>query len=39
VTLLRDAIARSEQALSLGDPLTLALRLALAEVSGEMSAG
>ena len=38
VTLLRDTIARSEQALSPGDPLTLALRQALADLTGEMSA-
>ena len=38
VTLLRDTIARSEQALSPGDPLTRALRQALAEITGEMTA-
>jgi Tetratricopeptide repeat len=37
VTLLRDTIARSEQALSPGDPLTLALRQALADITGEMT--
>jgi hypothetical protein len=36
--LLRDAIARSEQALSPGDPLTRALRQALADMTGEMTA-
>ena len=36
--LLREAIARSEQALSPGDPLTLALRQALADITGEMTA-
>ena len=38
MTLLRDTIARSEQALSPGDPLTRALRQALAEITGEMTA-
>jgi hypothetical protein len=38
VTLLRDSIARSEQALSPGDPLTQALRQVLAEITGEMTA-
>ena len=38
VTLLRDTIARSEQALSPGDPLTRALRQALADITGEMTA-
>jgi len=38
VTLLQDTIARSEQALSLGDPLTIALRQALADLTGEMNA-
>ena len=38
MTLLRDTIARSEQALSPGDPLTRALRQTLAEISGEMTA-
>ena len=36
--LLRDTIARSEQALSPGDPLTVTLRQALAEITGEMTA-
>ena len=34
VTLLRDTITRSEQALSPGDPLTRALRQALAGITG-----
>ena len=34
VTLLRDTITRSEQALSPGDPLTRALRQALADITG-----
>jgi len=38
VTLLRDTIVRSEQALSPGDPLTRALRQALAGITGEMTA-
>ena len=38
MTLLRDTIARSEQALSPGDPLTRALRQALAEITSEMTA-
>ena len=38
VTLLRDTIVRSEQALSPGDPLTRALRQALAEITSEMTA-
>ncbi len=38
MALLREAIARSEQALSSGDPLTLALRQVLAEITGEMTA-
>ena len=38
VALLRDTIARSEQALSPGDPLTLALRQAAADITGEMTA-
>ncbi len=38
VTLLREAIARSEQALSPADPLTQTLRQALAEITGEMTA-
>ena len=38
MTLLRDTIARSEQALSPGDPLTLALRQTLTDLTGEMSA-
>jgi hypothetical protein len=38
VRLLRAAIDHSERALSPGDPLTVALRQALAEVTGEMSA-
>jgi hypothetical protein len=37
VTLLRDTIDRSEQALSPGDPLTRALRQALAEITGKMT--
>ena len=38
MTLLRDTIARSEQALSPGDPLTQTLRQALADITGEMTA-
>jgi hypothetical protein len=38
VAVLRDAIARSEQALSPSDPLTLVLREAVAEITGEMTA-
>ena len=38
VLLLREAIARSEQALSPGDPLTFALRQALADITEEMTA-
>ena len=38
VLLLREAITRSEQALSPRDPLTLALRQALADITGEMTA-
>jgi tetratricopeptide (TPR) repeat protein len=38
VTLLRDTIARSEQALSPGDPLTHELRQALADITGELTA-
>jgi hypothetical protein len=38
VLLLREAIARSDQALSPGDPLTLALRQALADITGEITA-
>ena len=38
VPLLRETIARSEQALSPGDPLTRALRQALAGITGEMTA-
>jgi tetratricopeptide (TPR) repeat protein len=38
VLLLREAITRSEQALSPGDPLTHALRQALAGITGEMTA-
>jgi tetratricopeptide (TPR) repeat protein len=38
VLLLREAIARSEQALSPGDLLTRALRQALADITGEMTA-
>ena len=34
MTLLRDTITRSEQALSPGDPLTRALRQALAGITG-----
>jgi tetratricopeptide (TPR) repeat protein len=37
VTLLRDTIARSEQALSPGDPLTRTLRQALTDITGEMT--
>jgi hypothetical protein len=35
--LLRDTIARSEQALSPTDPLTRALRQVLADITGEMT--
>ncbi len=38
VTLLRDTITRSEQALSPGDPLTRALGETLADITGEMTA-
>jgi len=37
VQLLREAIARSEQALSPGDTLTQTLRQDLAEITGEMA--
>ena len=38
VLLLREAIARSEQALSPGDPLTRTLQQALADITGEIAA-
>ena len=38
MALLRDAITRSEQALSPADPLTTALRQVLAEIIAEMTA-
>ena len=36
--MFRDTIARSEQALSPGDPLTRALRDTLADITGEVTA-
>jgi hypothetical protein len=36
--LLREAIARSEQALAPGDPLTRTLQQALADITGEIAA-
>jgi len=39
VSLLRDTIARSEQALSPADPLTRVLQETLAGITAEMTAG